>query len=222
MSQPLEPQRQLVLDRVQELGLTLNGVSRAIGRNAAYLHQFVHRKTPRYLPRDTREALAVVLGVREEVLRFPDEPAPPPALMSARTSLARTRTFGIANRPTHLEEAPRDVPLFRETDQIEPAMAREAALRPTHLPAAGPLVAVWITRHSGRLRPGDLAYISLSQPPRPGDIVVVLKDKRIAAIGDLVGLTNGTASVLAESGRDPEDFSRDSVEICKVLAVTLA
>lgn len=221
MSQPLEPQRQLVLDRVQELGLTLNGVSREIGRNAAYLHQFVHRKTPRFLPRETREALALVLGVREEELRFPDEPAPPPALAAARPAMVRPRV-ALGHRPAHLEEAPRDVPLFRETDQIEPAAAREAALRPTHLPAAGPLVAVWITRHAGRLRPGDLAYISLSQPPRPGDIVVVLKEKRIAAIGDLVALTNGTASVLAESGSEPETFGRDSVEICKVLAVTLA
>lgn len=222
MSQPLEPQRQLVLDRVQELGLTLNGVSREIGRNAAYLHQFVHRRTPRYLPRETREALAMVLGVREEDLRFPDEPAPPPVLAAVRPGLARSRMVGAGHRPAPLDEPLRDVPLFRESDLIEPSMAREAALRPTHLPAAGPLVAVWITHAAGRLRPGDLAYISLSQPPRPGDIVAVLKDKRIAAIGDLVDLTNGSASVLAESGRDPQAFSRDSVEICKVLAVTLA
>ena len=55
----------------------LKRASLACGKNHAYLHQFVHRGTPRKLPEDARYALAVHLGVDESVLRDDDyRPAP--------------------------------------------------------------------------------------------------------------------------------------------------
>ncbi|MDA1309281.1 MAG: peptidase S24 [Proteobacteria bacterium] len=65
----------------------LKRASLACGKNHAYLHQFVHRGTPRRLPEDVRYALAAHLGVDQSVLRNTDlhtppldpHPNPPPA-----------------------------------------------------------------------------------------------------------------------------------------------
>lgn len=58
---------------------TLCGLSRLIGRNDAYLHQFVTRGTPRRLPEDERLRLAMVLNVDERRLgaRDPWSPSSP-------------------------------------------------------------------------------------------------------------------------------------------------
>lgn len=55
----------------------LKRASLACGKNHAYLHQFVHRGTPRRLPEDVRYALASHLGVDQSVLRDSD-PLPIP------------------------------------------------------------------------------------------------------------------------------------------------
>jgi hypothetical protein len=55
----------------------LKRASLACGKNHAYLHQFVHRGTPRRLPEDVRYALASHLGVDQSVLRDAD-PLPIP------------------------------------------------------------------------------------------------------------------------------------------------
>jgi phage repressor protein C with HTH and peptisase S24 domain len=65
----LDPVRLKLLKLVKERGSDLKNVSLAIGRNAAYLHQFVHRGTPKVLPEDARAALAEHLGCEEDELR---------------------------------------------------------------------------------------------------------------------------------------------------------
>ena len=57
--------RQMILERVPNLSET----SKKIGRNHAYLQQFVHRGVPTKLPEDVREALAPVMGVDPDDLR---------------------------------------------------------------------------------------------------------------------------------------------------------
>lgn len=58
--------RQLILEKVPNLSDT----SKRIGRNHAYLQQFVHRNVPARLPEDVREALAAEMGVAPEDLRL--------------------------------------------------------------------------------------------------------------------------------------------------------
>jgi phage repressor protein C with HTH and peptisase S24 domain len=65
----LDPVRLKLLKLVKERRSDLKNVSLAIGRNAAYLHQFVQRGTPKVLPEDVREALAQHLGCEEDELR---------------------------------------------------------------------------------------------------------------------------------------------------------
>jgi len=48
--------------------VTLKEASRAIGRNDAYLQQFIHRLSPRKLPEDVRHQLANYLGIDQQQL----------------------------------------------------------------------------------------------------------------------------------------------------------
>ena len=54
----LDPVRRRILELLPESRSNLRMASIAIGRNAAYLHQFIHRHTPRVLAEHDREALA--------------------------------------------------------------------------------------------------------------------------------------------------------------------
>lgn len=53
----------------------LKSMSIALGRNPAYLHQFIHRGSPRVLPEKLRHRLAAILGVDEHLLRQHDSSA---------------------------------------------------------------------------------------------------------------------------------------------------
>jgi len=69
MAMDLDPIRTRVLKLIQDRNTDLKHASIAIGRNAAYLHQFIFRGTPRVLPEDLRKALATLLGAPQESLR---------------------------------------------------------------------------------------------------------------------------------------------------------
>ena len=80
----MDPIRRRILARVKESRSNLRMASRALGRNAAYLHQFIHRGTPRVLAEHDREALAEHLGCSPDELRHDRSPvgavAPRPPL----------------------------------------------------------------------------------------------------------------------------------------------
>ena len=79
----LDPVRQKILDLLLEGRTNLKNASIAMGRNSAYLHQFIHRGTPRILAEHDREALAARLGCAPEELKHdrmpPRKPRPKPA-----------------------------------------------------------------------------------------------------------------------------------------------
>ena len=91
----LDPVRRRILQLLSESRSNLRVASLAIGRNAAYLHQFIHRGTPRILAEHDREALAEHLGCRPEELkhdRIPRRtPSSQPALRKAKP-VGRPRT----------------------------------------------------------------------------------------------------------------------------------
>jgi len=64
----LDPVRLKVLQLIQKSGRDMKATSLAIGKNSAYMQQFLFRGTPRSLSDDTREALARFLGVDEREL----------------------------------------------------------------------------------------------------------------------------------------------------------
>jgi phage repressor protein C with HTH and peptisase S24 domain len=80
----LDPVRARVLKLIENRGTDLKHASLAIGRNAAYLHQFIFRGTPKVLPEDVREQLAKHLDVDEAKLRHRE--VPPRKARSKNTS----------------------------------------------------------------------------------------------------------------------------------------
>ena len=75
----LDTVRQFILDQVARKGrdLSLKTLSLAVGKNPAYIHQFIYRGSPRHLPEDVRHKLADHLGISEFNLR--DGITTPPA-----------------------------------------------------------------------------------------------------------------------------------------------
>lgn len=68
--------RQMISALSMRHGESLAALSRLIGRNPAYLQQFVRRGSPRRLPEDERLALAQYFNISERLLgaRDPWEP----------------------------------------------------------------------------------------------------------------------------------------------------
>ncbi|NBC33900.1 MAG: hypothetical protein GVY13_14595 [Alphaproteobacteria bacterium] len=115
MREDLDPVRNLILRLVIRHETTLAAVSRAIGRNHAYLHQFINRKTPRRLPEDVRHALAAHLGIDERSLADPLAPRSRPVVelashgQTASPGLRRLATFP-ARLSVARAESPFDTP----------------------------------------------------------------------------------------------------------------
>lgn len=96
----LDGQRRLVLDLVHRRGTNLKAVSLAIGRNHAYLQQFMNRGKPRRLPEDARRALADYFEIDQEGL-------------AQGVEIAATH---IGNQPDHpmvVQDIPGYVPIQR-------------------------------------------------------------------------------------------------------------
>lgn len=79
----------LFLDRtIAERGLTYSDISRLIGKNPAYIQQFIKRGTPRKLDEQDRRAIARHLGVPEHLLSgFTSSTEPPPPSPRSRRSV---------------------------------------------------------------------------------------------------------------------------------------
>ena len=61
--------RQLILSALAERQLNMSSVSKRLGKNHAYLHQFLYRGIPAHLPELVRGELAAILQVPEEQLK---------------------------------------------------------------------------------------------------------------------------------------------------------
>lgn len=61
--------KELILRKLKEREISANEASRRIGRNAAYLNQFLKRGVPQTLPEHTRERLEELLGLNPGELR---------------------------------------------------------------------------------------------------------------------------------------------------------
>jgi phage repressor protein C with HTH and peptisase S24 domain len=104
--------RELVVGRLAEIGETLKSASEKLGRNHAYLQQFVQRGTPARLPEDVRRDLAALIGVDEAALRG----AATPRRREARVAGGEPQPAGLG------EPAP------RELQRNEPLPPRNATL----------------------------------------------------------------------------------------------
>jgi phage repressor protein C with HTH and peptisase S24 domain len=82
----MNPDPRVVLERLcAERGEDFAGLSRMLGRNPAYIQQFVRRGVPKRLKEEERRKLARYFGISEALLGGPaDEPRDPDSLVSIK------------------------------------------------------------------------------------------------------------------------------------------
>ena len=73
IKETLDAPRMAVANALQQAGITLKKASRTLGRNDAYLQQYLYRGSPRRLPEDMRYALAALVGCDQRRFLGPDE-----------------------------------------------------------------------------------------------------------------------------------------------------
>jgi repressor LexA len=100
-------------------GESLAALSRLIGRNAAYLQQFVQRGSPRRLAESDRRTLAAYLGIGEALLGGPE---------TAAAGLVRVPRYlvAVSAGPGALVEAD----IAADGEAIDPALLRRLGVRP--------------------------------------------------------------------------------------------
>ncbi|GAC1601565.1 MAG: hypothetical protein NVS3B2_04560 [Ramlibacter sp.] len=197
----LDPVRRLLVDRMDAMRMTWKDLSLAIGREASYMHSFIRRAKQEGLPEDVRDAVATALGLEPDQLRgrlpFVPRVATPPRV------------------------APSDlIPLFLDTGTLAPNHAVDMVARPPGLPATAHGFAVWVTRDDGkRLRAGDVLMCDPRHPARPGDLVVIERNSKVEAIGELrAHESNGFGWRVDAGGSVLEISAADGAHLAKVVA----
>jgi hypothetical protein len=195
----LDPVRRMVLGRSRDVGIDLARLSRAAARNATYMHQYIFRQSPKFLPEDVRGIVSELLGIPEDQLRGIQ-----PAKRSPLAPPIGTSGVPIPVQQTVIPNPRADqMPVFCDGAPINLCKADEWMIRPPLLQSAGNAFAVWISRDRGRrLSQGDLAFVQGMQTARVGDAVAVIHECNLLAIGDLIEVGNGFVRV-AEGGENP-------------------
>lgn len=160
--------REIIRQKIQERGLSMGDLSRnVLGRNHAYLQQYLERGVPVKLPEDMRALLAPALGIDEEELRehprsVPKTLRPAEAPGNSYESNDRLRVLGMA------ECGPDGWSLWNGDviDMVD---------RPANLRGVPGAYAVYVVGASmePRYHPGELVHIHPGKPLTIGAYVLV-------------------------------------------------
>lgn len=156
-------------------GVSLSALSRMLGRNPAYLQQYIKRGSPRSLAEEDRRRLAEFFGVAETMLGGAAVQAEP------RYRLPRLDLAASAGPGAYV-----DSEVAQGTETLDPQLARRLRLAP----GAGAILRVRGTSMEPALLDGDHIVIDTQdrQPDRKPAIFVIRIDdtlmvKRVARQG---------------------------------------
>lgn len=201
-----DPVRLTLKRRLAQLDMNMSELSVSIGKNRAYIQQFLRRGNPYALPEDVRAKIAHILQLPEDDLRhFPRVETQPPS----PTALPLVPDTAI----------PSDrIPLYRESTPFNRNGATEWIARPSISASYG----FWIEHTTSRFRPGDMVLVHSHRPPRPGDLVAVVKGggAALAAIGDLVRRSDSEAEITVDGAS--QTYSLTEYEIDKIVGAIFA
>jgi SOS-response transcriptional repressor LexA len=189
--------RDFVDRRLRELDLDYKQVSLEIGRNHAYLQQYIKRGVPRYLPETVRPALARLLRCEEERLRptvwdkarpaarvaVVAESAPPPWLPPPLGhAIPGDELVGQADLPIYGSAQGGPSGMIMHPDAIE------RVKRPAPLMGVAKGFGVYVVGDSmsPAYEHGDLILIHPGRPPRRGDDVLLLQHEPDGDVAALV------------------------------------
>jgi phage repressor protein C with HTH and peptisase S24 domain len=175
----MDPVRDLVLARLDAIGETLKSASMKLGKNHAYLQQFIHRGVPARLPEDTRHALARLLGVEDARLRG----LPAGAFAEPRFSETSLPEAPLPERNAALAGPVRfagKIPLYGQAEggadgqfPLNGSLITEIDAPPPLAGVAGAYAVMVVgTSMEPRYFAGEAVYVSPRVPVRAGDFVV--------------------------------------------------
>ena len=86
----MDDARRALDELIQQRGVNYSSVSRLLGRNAAYIQQYIRRGSPRQLDEQDRSVLARFFGVDEKILGAPARRSgPDPAVFFVQLLLSQ-------------------------------------------------------------------------------------------------------------------------------------
>lgn len=167
-----DPVRKAVASALEDAGLDMSEVSLKLGRNHAYLQQFLKRGTPAELPEDFRDGLAAMTGKPASAFRGAGRAAAPrkaPQVPNGR--LGGPVDYGRAG----------SIPVFGQAVGgsdgrfVFNGQRLADVLAPPSLMSVRDAYAVYVSGESmePRYRSGETAYVHPHLPVKRGDFVVV-------------------------------------------------
>lgn len=166
--------RQLIVTEAETRQHSLAELSRKLGRNHAYLQQFVKRGVPTELPERTRIALAAILGVDESQLRTKDD--------TPRNQRGSVKVNLRQGAPSDTVLGVRDLRVFAAVEAGPGAMVVstdpiELVPRPWYLREVKEGFAVLVVGESmvPAYEPGDMAIVNPRLPPLRGKDMIFVK-----------------------------------------------
>lgn len=200
--------RAFLLAEIERQGLDLKEISLEMGKNHAYLQQYINRKIPRRLAAELRQWLANRLVIPVQRLQSKGAIALPPIRPlddlrpeATRRGRADFKIFGTA------EGGPGMVIL--SSDPIE---SREW---PSILAGVPDSYGVLITNDSmvPALRPGEIALVHPHLPASPDSEVILQRDDHGTRLGMVKTLTRQTSTEYRLKQWNPaKDFTRSKKE----------
>lgn len=164
-------------------GDSLAALSAMLGRNAAYLQQYVKRGSPRRLAEDDRRALAQYLGVAESVLG--GDAATPGAFRIARLAVSASAGPGALV----------DGEVMLGTDMIDPGLARRLGLQQ----GQAAIIRVRGTSMEPGLRDGDHIIVDTAdRTPGTNARIYVIRIDALTMV-KRVALRRGVLSVTSDN-----------------------
>ena len=187
-----DPVRERLRQLLWQQDISLAEASLALGRNKAYLQQYLARGMPRVLSFQDSETLGKLLGCDPAALRHAELPAPKPWKAKKRPPGAGA---GMATVPEMEVEAAAGPGAWNDGFVLEKARWR--------LPEG-------MVRHEGDAEPECLRILkvrgkSMEPELREGDRLVIDTARRVPAIGELFVLWDGDGLVVkrVEPVREP-------------------
>jgi phage repressor protein C with HTH and peptisase S24 domain len=164
----------LVRARIEELGLNMSQVSLRLGRNRAYIHQFLERGIPKRLPGSARSQLAEILDIDEGQL------VPPGVKWTGSSRQQKSQRSEVQRLGLHGDSS--DIPILGTSFSSEGAVDFEFTgeiidyLRcPLALAKAKGCVAIRVVGDAmvPRFEPGNLVVMQAGRAPILNDYIVV-------------------------------------------------
>ena len=190
-----DPVRQKLKDLLWKRGLTMNAASLALGRNRAYMHQYLERGLPKVLNYPDSVTLGVLLDCDPAELRHDTVPKRKPANRTRRIPPAGIPGAPLSAVPEMEVEAAAGPGALNDEFAVEKAR--------WHLPEG-------MIRHEADANPEGLRILrvrgnSMEPEMREGDRLVVDTARRVPATGEMFVLWDGNGLVVKriETVREP-------------------